>query len=385
MTSTAAQQVTLDSALVAPENLVQIGKCNMRIDPTKTQKEPTYQVVLDSLALSLLYPAFLITAKVLEIYMHQFWHTITKIKNSSSYKFKLDKKKCTINVEFFWDILQIYPRLLNQEFDASPSDEEMVTFIKELGHKGDIKFVTEVVVDQIHQPWRTFATIINRCLFGKTSGLDKLLVPDRQQRCQETRKDDSPTYKTYLAFPTGAATPKKARKFKKLTSPSKKKTLVAVEEPTEKLKKAPAKAKRSKGIELLSEATLLEEAQLKKAIKRSKREINIHQAGGSTEGADLESEVPDEPKGKLIDTSEGTGSKPRVLDVSKADSSENETEFDDDKTVDLNKTNDEEEIQEDDFVHTPEDYVPTDDETNDVDYEEYDHINKEMYDDVNVE
>ncbi|GJZ54644.1 hypothetical protein Tco_0609529 [Tanacetum coccineum] len=394
MTSTAAQQVTLDSALVAPENLVQIGKCNMRIDPTKTQKEPIYQVVLDSLALSLLYPAFLITAKVLEIYMHQFWHTITKIKNSSSYKFKLDKKKCTINVEFFWDILQIYPRLLNQEFDASPSDEEMVTFIKELGHKGDIKFVTEVVVDQIHQPWRTFATIINRCLFGKTSGLDKF----RLSRAQISIGGmDTPTYKTYLAFATGAATPKKARKFKKLTSPSKKKTLVTVEEPVEKLvkkpttkrqstsvqikdtpgvsvskKKAPTKAERSKWIELLSEATLLEEAQLKKAIKRSKREINIHQAGGSSEGADLESEVLDEPKDKPIDTSEGTGSKPRVLNMSKADSFESEYDSWGDK-----------EIQEDDFVHTPEDYVPTDDEN--VDDEEYYRINKEMYDDVNVE
>ncbi|GJW55385.1 retrovirus-related pol polyprotein from transposon TNT 1-94 [Tanacetum coccineum] len=42
MTSTTAQQVALDNALVAPENRVQIGKCNMRIDPTKTPKEPTY-------------------------------------------------------------------------------------------------------------------------------------------------------------------------------------------------------------------------------------------------------------------------------------------------------------------------------------------------------
>nr|GEV04291.1 hypothetical protein [Tanacetum cinerariifolium] len=38
-----------------------------------------------------------------------------------------------------------------------------------------------------------------------------------------------------------------------------------------------------------------------------------------------------------------------------------------------------------DFVHTPDDYVPTNDETRDVDDEEYDHINEEMYDDVNVE
>ncbi|GKC04061.1 hypothetical protein Tco_0995671 [Tanacetum coccineum] len=135
----------------------------MIVDPTKNPKEPTYQVILDSLALSPLYLAFLFTAEVPEIYMHQFWHTITKIKNSSSYKFKLDKKKCTIDVKVFRDILKICPRLPNQEFDAPPSDEEIVTFIKELRHKGDIKSVTEVVVDQMHQPWRTFARNKKRC------------------------------------------------------------------------------------------------------------------------------------------------------------------------------------------------------------------------------
>ncbi|GKG36515.1 hypothetical protein Tco_0444193, partial [Tanacetum coccineum] len=52
---------------------------------------------------------------------------------------------------------------------------------------------------------------------------------------------------------------------------------------------------------------------------------------------------------------------------------------------DLNKIDDEEGTQEDEFIHTPGDYVPTDDETQDVDDEEYVHINKELYDDVNVE
>nr|GEX45893.1 hypothetical protein [Tanacetum cinerariifolium] len=119
----------------------------MRIYPTKAPKEPIYQVVLDSLALSPLYTAFLITAEVLKIYMHQFWHTITKIKNSSSYKFKLDKKKCTIYVEIFRDILHICPRIPNQEFDALPSDEEIVTVIKELGHKESI-FEDEDAMDK---------------------------------------------------------------------------------------------------------------------------------------------------------------------------------------------------------------------------------------------
>ncbi|GJZ14806.1 hypothetical protein Tco_0550483 [Tanacetum coccineum] len=54
-------------------------------------------------------------------------------------------------------------------------------------------------------------------------------------------------------------------------------------------------------------------------------------------------------------------------------------------SVDLNKTDDEEETQKDEFVHTPDDYVTTNDETHDVDDKEYDRINKEMYDDVNVD
>ncbi|GKA72734.1 hypothetical protein Tco_0778950 [Tanacetum coccineum] len=45
MTTTAAQQVSLDNALVPLEKRVKISKCNMRIDPKRAQKEPTYQVV----------------------------------------------------------------------------------------------------------------------------------------------------------------------------------------------------------------------------------------------------------------------------------------------------------------------------------------------------
>ncbi|GKA49882.1 hypothetical protein Tco_0742955 [Tanacetum coccineum] len=141
-------------------------------------------------------------------------------------------------------------------------------------------------------------------------------------------------------------------------------------------KKAPTKAERSKGTELLSEGASLEESQLKKAIKRNKRETNIHQAGGSSEGVDLESKVPNEPKGKSIDTNSGDDDD----DDDDQQSNDERTESDDDKSVDLNKTNDEEE---DEFVHTPDDYVPTDDEN--VDDEEFERINKKMYSDVNVE
>nr|GEW60650.1 hypothetical protein [Tanacetum cinerariifolium] len=103
----------------------------------------------------------------------------------------------------------------------------------------------------------------------------------------------------------------------------------------------------------------------------------LEEEGGSGDGAGLEPEVLDESKGKSIDTHEGTSLKPGVPDVSKADSS--------DSDVDLNKTDGEEETREDEFVHKPDDYLPTDDETKDVDDEEYVMINEEIYDDVNVE
>nr|GEV56082.1 hypothetical protein [Tanacetum cinerariifolium] len=65
---------------------------------------------------------------------------------------------------------------------------------------------------------------------------------------------------------------------------------------------------------------------MKKTLRKSKQETHKLQASGSSEGANFESEVPDEPTGKTKDTSKGTGVKPGVLDVSKADSSDSDDE-----------------------------------------------------------
>ncbi|GKA97797.1 hypothetical protein Tco_0825691 [Tanacetum coccineum] len=87
--------------------------------------------------------------------MHQFWNTIQKVKYTDAYRFKLDKKKFQVDTEVFREILQIYPRILNQDFIAPPSEEEL------------------------HQYW-VRAAIINRCISGKTTGLDRL----RESRAQ---------------------------------------------------------------------------------------------------------------------------------------------------------------------------------------------------------
>ncbi|GJW78349.1 hypothetical protein Tco_0140031 [Tanacetum coccineum] len=72
MTSITGQQTKLDLELVPKENRLDIGKCNGRIPCGLKPNEETFQVVLNALALTPCYLAFLITTDVPEVYMHQF-------------------------------------------------------------------------------------------------------------------------------------------------------------------------------------------------------------------------------------------------------------------------------------------------------------------------
>nr|GEZ17939.1 hypothetical protein [Tanacetum cinerariifolium] len=51
--------------------------------------------------------------------------------------------------------------------------EDTVSFLRELGYTGEINSLSDVVVDQMHQPWRTFVALINRGLSGKTSDISE--------------------------------------------------------------------------------------------------------------------------------------------------------------------------------------------------------------------
>nr|GFC90356.1 hypothetical protein [Tanacetum cinerariifolium] len=90
------------------------------------------------------------------------------------------RKKFDLNFEIFRDIFQICPRVHGQDFDELPTDEDILSFFKERGHTWEISSITNFVVDQMHQPCRTFATIINRSLSGKITGLDKLRLSRAQ-------------------------------------------------------------------------------------------------------------------------------------------------------------------------------------------------------------
>ncbi|GJV60300.1 hypothetical protein Tco_1466400 [Tanacetum coccineum] len=142
------------------------------------------------------------TAEVMEIYMHQFWNTIKKVKDTYAYHFNLDKKKFKVDTKVFSDILQICPRLPDKEFVKPPLDDEELIY-------GAL--IPVEIIDQDIQ------------------------VSDK--------------YQMYLAFATGEVIPKKERKFKKPSSPKQKDT-PDVQAPK---KKALAKEVKGKGLDVLSE------------------------------------------------------------------------------------------------------------------------------------
>ncbi|GKB87423.1 hypothetical protein Tco_0959695 [Tanacetum coccineum] len=172
MDTTKAQQKALDDALVAPENRLKIGKCNQRLSPTLKSNEPTIQVALDALKLTPFYNAFEVSANVPEIYMQEFWATVTK--HHFSLRFKMNGKNHTVNVDNFRDMLKICLKLPGQKFEDPLFEEEILSFIRDLRHTGEIKVLSNVNVNHLHQPWRLFAAIINKCLSGKTTALESL-------------------------------------------------------------------------------------------------------------------------------------------------------------------------------------------------------------------
>nr|GEX85805.1 hypothetical protein [Tanacetum cinerariifolium] len=58
-------------------------------------------------------------------------------------------------------------RIPNQPFDELPFEEEILAFLRALGHSGEIKKITDVNINKLHQPWRSFAAVINKCLSRK--------------------------------------------------------------------------------------------------------------------------------------------------------------------------------------------------------------------------
>nr|GEV48652.1 retrovirus-related Pol polyprotein from transposon TNT 1-94 [Tanacetum cinerariifolium] len=116
----------------------------------------------------LLFPA--LKADMPEIYMQELW--ATSYVHQHSIRFKMNNKKHIVNLELFRDMLHISPRILGQSFDELSFEKDILEFIRYLGHSATIRTLTNVNINKLYHPWRSFVAIINKCLTGKSYGYD---------------------------------------------------------------------------------------------------------------------------------------------------------------------------------------------------------------------
>nr|GEZ26032.1 hypothetical protein [Tanacetum cinerariifolium] len=167
MDTTIDQQVAMYEALVPTAQRLKIGRSNFYLLSDIKSKESSLQHVYDVLRICPFFKAFLVTADVPEIYMQEFWVTATV--HYHSIRFEMDNKKHIVDLESFRDILHICPRVYGQSFAELPFEEEILAVIHFLGHSAAIRMLTDVNINKLYQPWRSFAAIINKCLTGKSS------------------------------------------------------------------------------------------------------------------------------------------------------------------------------------------------------------------------
>nr|GEU61766.1 hypothetical protein [Tanacetum cinerariifolium] len=198
----------------------------------------------------------------------------------------MNNKKRIVNLEYFREMLHICPRIPNQTFDELSFEEEILAFLGNLSHIGEFKKITDFNINKLHQPWRSFAVVINKYLSGKSTGYDSLR--------------NSAAYKEYYAIASGAAPPNTKESVTKTQSSSNTTmpplTAASTRLLTSAKGKQPTKSSKAKGLSVLFVVALTEAEQMKLATKRSLQQTHISQANGSGVDEELLSTHDEEAK-----------------------------------------------------------------------------------------
>ncbi|GJU77433.1 hypothetical protein Tco_1274503 [Tanacetum coccineum] len=156
---------------------VAVNISNLRLVLDEIHVEPLFNITLEILKLHSIINSITLTIDAPEIYMQQFWHTVYKDERNKKYYFYLDYQHFDVGTELLRHALKTSPRKPDQPLVKPPCQDELVTFIKKLGYVDSLTTVSQVVVNKLHQHWRTFLSILNKCITWKAFGVDRAREP----------------------------------------------------------------------------------------------------------------------------------------------------------------------------------------------------------------
>nr|GEW70377.1 monodehydroascorbate reductase [Tanacetum cinerariifolium] len=174
---TMAPPVRTDDQILPRIRWVPIGKSNCYLDMEKLQGNPIYMITVDLLKNTNFFRAFTASSTIPSIYIQQFWDMIQYDKTAGCFRYQLDEQWFVLTKDTLREALQITPVNSNQAFIPPPTVEVLINFVNELGYPKLVRNVSNVVTNDMFQPWRALITIINLCLTGKTSGFERPKAP----------------------------------------------------------------------------------------------------------------------------------------------------------------------------------------------------------------
>ncbi|GJR69147.1 hypothetical protein Tco_0015212, partial [Tanacetum coccineum] len=172
-----APPTRIDEQILPRIRWVPIGKSNCYLDAEKSQSNPIYKIAVDILKHTNFFRAFTASSTIPAIYIQQFWDTICYDRTDGGYKCQLDEQWFNLTKDTLRDALQITPVNNNKAFSSPPTQDTLINFVNDLGYPKEVKHLSNVVTNDMFQPWRALTTIINLCLTGKTSGFERPRAP----------------------------------------------------------------------------------------------------------------------------------------------------------------------------------------------------------------
>nr|GEV65656.1 hypothetical protein [Tanacetum cinerariifolium] len=138
---TMAPPTWTDDQIMPHIRWVPIGKSNYYFDVERSQSNPIFKITVD-------------------------------ILKNTNFFCQLDEKWFDLTKDILRDALLITPVDNNNAFSSPPTPDALINFVNDLGYPKVVKTLSDVVTNDMFQPWRALTTIINLCLTGKTSGFE---------------------------------------------------------------------------------------------------------------------------------------------------------------------------------------------------------------------
>nr|GEU95350.1 hypothetical protein [Tanacetum cinerariifolium] len=250
----------------------------------------------------------------------------------------INKKKFSLDVDMFREILQICPKILGQEFEDLLLEQDIISFISDLGHTRDITYLIDIENKDAKKTNQMSYHIFTKIIIDYLISNDQY-ISRRNKMFWHTARDD--TVFTSMRC-------------------------VSIHEKTQVYGAILSKELTNQEM-LESEAykTYYAFASEEKTPKpKSKEDFHISHASGSGDGVDTQSKVLDEQQQKTSGADEGT-------EDDDEDNFEDDADKNDDDSDDIDEND---ELTDDEHIH---------DEEN-INEKEKDEVTKKLYDDVNV-